>query len=91
MKNEGGWEAGKCSKVVPDVAIDVCLSFYEAVVFSVFPFPVCRAQLIGDWYENRRGAQNMIISLQSANTIGAPMSPVPIVMVDQTRKKIRET
>ena len=26
-------------------------------------------------------------SLQSANTIGAPMSPAPIVMADRTRKK----
>ncbi len=30
---------------------------------NVFPFPVCRAQLIGDWYENRRGAPNTIIFL----------------------------
>jgi hypothetical protein len=22
--------------------------------FNVFPFPVCKAQLIGDWLENRR-------------------------------------
>jgi hypothetical protein len=27
------------------------------------PFPVCKAQLIGDWYENRRGAPNTIIFL----------------------------
>jgi hypothetical protein len=30
---------------------------------NVFPFPVCKAQLIGDWYENRRGAPNTIIFL----------------------------
>jgi hypothetical protein len=34
MKNEGGREAGKCSTV----AIDVCLLFYEAVVFSATYF-----------------------------------------------------
>ncbi len=37
--------------------------------------------------KKRRGAQNMIISIQSANTNGAPMSPAPIVMADQTQKK----
>ncbi len=35
MKNEGGREAGKCSKVVPD---HVYLFFYEAVVFSAMYF-----------------------------------------------------
>jgi hypothetical protein len=30
---------------------------------NVFPFPVCKAQLIGDWYVNRRGAPNTIIFL----------------------------
>jgi hypothetical protein len=30
-------------------------------------------------------------SLQSANTIGAPKPPAPIVMADRTQKKIRET
>jgi hypothetical protein len=30
---------------------------------NVFPFPVCKAQLIGDWYENKRGAPNTIIFL----------------------------
>ena len=30
---------------------------------NVFPFPVCKAELIGDWYENRRGAPNTIIFL----------------------------
>ncbi len=34
------------------VAIDVCLHFNVAVVLSS-KFPVCKAQLIGDWYENR--------------------------------------
>jgi hypothetical protein len=31
--------------------------------FNLFPFPVCKDQLIGDWYENRLGAPNTIISL----------------------------
>jgi hypothetical protein len=34
MKNEGGWGAGKCSKMVLTVAIDVYLLFNVAVVFS---------------------------------------------------------
>jgi hypothetical protein len=38
MKNERGQEAGMCSKVVPDRGIDVCLFFYEAVVFSATYF-----------------------------------------------------
>jgi hypothetical protein len=25
--------------------------------FNVFPFPLCKDQLIGDWHENRRGTQ----------------------------------
>jgi hypothetical protein len=93
MKNEGGREAGKCSKVVPTRG-DRCLFIFLRscrLFCNIFPFPVCKAQLIGDWYENRRGSQNMIISLQSANTNGAPMSPAPIVMADQIRKKFRET
>jgi hypothetical protein len=42
------------------VAIDVCLLFNVAVVFSLkyFRFLFCKAQIIGDWYENRRGAPN---------------------------------
>ena len=30
---------------------------------NVFPFPVAKAQLIGNWYENRRGAPNTSIFL----------------------------
>ena len=65
MKNKGGREAGKCSKVVPDRG-DRCLFIFlwaRHLFFSVFPFPVCKAQLIGDWNENRRGALNTIIFL----------------------------
>ena len=42
------------------MAIDVCLLFKVAVIFffNVFPFPVCTAQFIGDWLENKRGAPN---------------------------------
>ena len=40
---------------------------------TVFPFPVCNAQLIGDWYENRRGAPSTIILLIIRQYIGAPM------------------
>jgi hypothetical protein len=41
------------------VVIDVCLLFDG----HVFPFPVAKAQLIGNWYENRQGAPNTIILL----------------------------
>ncbi len=36
--------------------------------FEVFPFPICKAQFIGDWLENRRGAPNLLAD-------GAPVSP----------------
>jgi len=65
MKNEGGREAGKCSKVVPDRG-DRCLFIFlwsRRLFCNVFPYPVCKAQLIGDWYENRQGARNTIILL----------------------------
>ncbi len=67
MKNEGGREAGsdKCSKVVPDRG-DWCLFIFlwsHRLFCNVFPFPVCKAQLISDWYENRRDARNTIIFL----------------------------
>ncbi len=42
------------------VVIDFCLLFDGPVVFL---FPVAKAQLIGNWYENRRGAPNTIILL----------------------------
>ncbi len=48
MKNEGGREAGKCSKMVPDRG-DRCLFTFQSsprLFFKVFPFPVCKAQLI---------------------------------------------
>ncbi len=65
MKNEGGWEAGKCSKVVPDRGDRFLFIFLwsRRLFCNVFPYPVCKAQLIGDWYENRQGARNTIILL----------------------------
>jgi hypothetical protein len=65
MKNEGDREAGKCSKMVPDRG-DRCLFTFlssRRVFCNIFPFPVCNAQLIGDWHENRRGAPNAILIL----------------------------
>ena len=38
-------------------------SIYLNGFCTVFPFLVCKAQLIGDWYENRRGAPITIIFL----------------------------
>ncbi len=65
MKNEGGREAGKCSKVVPDRGVRCLFIFLwsRRLFCNVFPFPVCKAQLIGDWYENRRGTRNTILFL----------------------------
>ncbi len=65
MKNEGDRESGKCLKNVPDRG-DRCLFTFlssRRVFLNVFLFPVCKAQSIGDWYENRRGAPNTIIFL----------------------------
>jgi hypothetical protein len=45
---------------------DRCLFTFEwahHLFFNVFPFPVCKAQLIGDWLENGQGAPNTIILL----------------------------
>jgi hypothetical protein len=50
MKNEGGRKAGKCSKMALDSG-DRCLFTFlssRRVFFNVFPFPVSKAQLIGD-------------------------------------------
>jgi hypothetical protein len=60
MKNEGAQEAGYCSKMVSDRG-DRCLFAFLCclhLVFNAFPFPLCKAQLIGDWHENRLGAPN---------------------------------
>jgi hypothetical protein len=65
MKNEGGREAGYCSKMISDRG-DRCLfafKFFRHLFYNIFPFPFCRAQLIGDWLENRGGAPNTIILL----------------------------
>jgi hypothetical protein len=52
-------------KVVGNDRGDRCLFFLWAhrLFCNVFPFPVCKAQLIGDWYGNRQGALNTIIFL----------------------------
>jgi hypothetical protein len=45
MKNEGGREAGKYSKMVPDHG-DRCLFTFlssRRLFFNIFPFPVCKA------------------------------------------------
>jgi hypothetical protein len=58
---------------------------------SVFPSPVRNAQFIGNWLENRQGAQNMFIFLTIRQYNGAPTHPAPIGMADRTRKKNRKT
>jgi hypothetical protein len=47
------------------MAIDICIIFNvgRRLFFNVFPFPVCKAQLIGDWLANRRGAPNCLVRL----------------------------
>jgi hypothetical protein len=65
MKNEGGRKAGQSSKMILDRG-DRCLfafKFCRNLFYNIFPFPFCRAQFIGDWLENRRGAPNTIIFL----------------------------
>jgi hypothetical protein len=61
VKNEGGREAGngKCSKDVLDRG-DRCQFIFlwsRRIFCNVFPYSVCKAQLIGDWYETK-GARN---------------------------------
>jgi hypothetical protein len=65
MKNEVAREAGKYSKMVPDRGDRYLFTFLTSrrLFFKVFPFPVCKAQLIGDKHENRRGAPNTILLL----------------------------
>ncbi len=65
MKNEGVREAGKCSKKVLDPG-DRCLFIFLCsrwFFFNIFPFPVCKAQLIGDWHENRWGGPKRSVRL----------------------------
>jgi hypothetical protein len=67
------------------------MSVYIFMKLSAFlqhiPFPVCKAQLIGHWYENKGGAPNTIIFFIIRQYYCAPMSAAPIVMADRTRKK----
>jgi hypothetical protein len=42
---------------------DRCLFIFvwaRRLFFDVLPFPVCKDELIGDWYENRQGTPNTI-------------------------------
>ena len=68
-------------------SMSVCFLCSRHLFFSVFPFPVCRAQLIGDWYENRRGAQNTIIYLTIRQYYWRTDAPCANIMADRTRKK----
>ncbi len=89
MKNSGDREAGKCSKVVPDRG-DRCLFIFlwsRRLFCNVFPYPVCKAQLIGDWYENRQGAQNTIILLIIRQYYWRTDVSCANILADRTRKK----
>ncbi len=60
MKREGVEKQATARIWFWTMAIDVCLIFNvgRRLFFNVFPFPVCKAQLIGDWLANRRRAPN---------------------------------
>ncbi len=65
MKKEEDREASYCKNIVSDRG-DRCLFNFlcgRRIFFSVFPFPVCKARLIGDWLENRRSAPNCSVRL----------------------------
>ncbi len=67
MKKERGREAGKCSEMVPDRG-DRCLFTLQCsrrLFFNILLFPVCKAQLIGDWHENRQGTPKRSVRLFS--------------------------
>ncbi len=89
---EGGREAGKCSKVVPDRG-DRCLFIFlwSRLFCNVFPFTVCKAQLIGNWYENRRSAPNTIIFLIIRQYDWCTDAPCTNSNGRPNTKKIRET
>jgi hypothetical protein len=93
MKNEGGREAGKCSKVVPESGslFSVYFIMNPSSFLQRISFPVCRAQLIGDWYENRRGAQNTIIFLTIRQYYWRTDAPCANSNGGPNMKKIRET
>ncbi len=74
------------------VAINVCFFLWSRRLFcNVFPFPVCKAQLIGDWYENRRGARNTIIFFIIRQYYWRPDAPCANSNGGPNTKKIRET
>jgi hypothetical protein len=55
MKKEGGQEASYSLNMVSDRGYRCLFNFYcgRHLFFEVFPFPLCKAQFIGDWLENR--------------------------------------
>ncbi len=64
-EKQGGSGVWLLLDMVPDRG-NRCLFIFlcsRRLFFNLFPFPVCKAQLIGYWYENRLGAPNTIISL----------------------------
>ncbi len=70
--------------MIPDCG-DRCQFTFQCsrhLFFSVFPFPVCKAQFIGDWYENRRGAQNTFIFLTIRHSYWRRVRPCAIILAD---------
>ncbi len=79
MKNEGGQEAGMLEGCTgPWRSMSVYFFMKPSSFLQHFPFPVCKAQLIGDWYENRRGAPNPIIFLTNPPILLAHRGPCSI-------------
>jgi hypothetical protein len=64
MKSEGVKKQATVRIWFRTVAIDVCLIFNVAVVFSSTSFRFLFVKLsLGDWLENRRGAPNYLVRL----------------------------
>jgi hypothetical protein len=75
--------------MVPDCG-DRCLFLFlcsHRLFFNLFPFPVCKAQFNGDWYENRLGALNTIIFLIIRLYYWRTDIPCANIMADRTGKK----
>jgi hypothetical protein len=61
MKREGGPRSRLLLEYGYGPWRSMSVSFF--LLFIIFPFPVCKAYLIGDWLENRRGALNCLVRL----------------------------
>jgi hypothetical protein len=58
----GSWQVFENGTRRGDRCLFTFLSSFR-LFFNVFPFPVCKAQLIGDYHEKRWGTPNTILLL----------------------------